>query len=321
MVELVCAKTELRRVGHALDRPVPVPRRAHARRSRSTPSEKLYLLLRLPGGGRRRSASSRRRRASTSARRSSSWPTATASSSSSRTTTRRRERAPAPARAAARRCSTATADFYAALPVGLRTRRRGARDYLEGRGLRSEVLREFGVGYAPSAWDRVLRERAARRASREQELEAAGLAQRGREGGLYDRFRGADHVPAARRAAAACSASARARCARTSSPKYLNTPENEVYHKGRQLFGIDLARAARRQERSDRRGRGLHRRAGAAPGRVPRLRGDHGHRADRRADGRAGPRCAAWSCWPSTPTARARRRCCGRAAAAGRGSS
>src|SRR5437588_7996169 len=64
-----------------------------------------------------------------------------------------------------------------------------AREYLAGRGLGEAILREFGVGYAPSAWNSVLlASRAARYSNRE--IHDAGLAQRSRESGqLYDRFR------------------------------------------------------------------------------------------------------------------------------------
>src|SRR5436190_8918233 len=57
-----------------------------------------------------------------------------------------------------------------------------ARDYLERRGLHREALERFGVGYAPSAWDSVLK-RALSAGFSERELEAAGLAQKGRRGG------------------------------------------------------------------------------------------------------------------------------------------
>ncbi len=71
-----------------------------------------------------------------------------------------------------------------------------AREYLLGRGLEEEILREFRVGYAPSAWDRVLL--ASRRGGfSEQELYATGLAQRSKENGRAVRpLPLADHVPA-----------------------------------------------------------------------------------------------------------------------------
>jgi DNA primase len=117
-----------------------------------------------------------------------------------------------------------------------------ARDYLIGRGLGEEVLREFRVGYSPSAWDRVI-VGAQRDGFGPPELVAAGLAQRGREGGgLYDRFRGRIMFPLADARGRVLGFGARA-MGEGRGPKYLNTSENEIYHKGRQLFGIDLARA------------------------------------------------------------------------------
>lgn len=116
-----------------------------------------------------------------------------------------------------------------------------ARDYLSERGLRDDVLREFRVGYSPSAWDRVL-VGAQRDGFTPAELVAAGLAQRGREGGgLYDRFRGRIMFPLADARGRVLGFGARA-MGEGRGPKYLNTSENEIYHKGRQLFGIDVAR-------------------------------------------------------------------------------
>ena len=116
-----------------------------------------------------------------------------------------------------------------------------ARKYLASRSLDEQVLREFKVGYAPSAWDRVI-VGAQRDGFAPPDLVAAGLAQRGREGGLYDRFRGRIMFPLADARGRVLGFGARA-MAEGRGPKYLNTSENEIYHKGRQLFGIDLARA------------------------------------------------------------------------------
>jgi DNA primase len=117
-----------------------------------------------------------------------------------------------------------------------------ARAYLEGRGLRDEVLREFRVGYAPSAWDRVVTG-AQRDGYRPEEIVAAGLGQRGRQGGIYDRFRGRITFPLADARGRVLGFGARA-LRPSQQPKYLNTSENELYHKRRQLFGLDRARAA-----------------------------------------------------------------------------
>ena len=161
-----------------------------------------------------------------------------------------------------------------------------ARAYLEGRGLGREVLEEFGVGYAPSAWDRVLTS-ALRAGFSEAEIQAAGLGQRGRRG-LYDRFRSRIMFPLRDARGRVLGFGARA-MRDNQQPKYVNSPEGPVYRKGRSLFGIDRARQhATKEGRVYRRG-GLHRRAGPAPGRFPELRRLDGHGADGRAGGRAGP--------------------------------
>ncbi|HYN51611.1 MAG TPA: DNA primase [Thermoleophilaceae bacterium] len=116
-----------------------------------------------------------------------------------------------------------------------------ARKYLAGRGLGDQVLAEFGVGYSPKAWDRML-VGAGQGGFRPEELVASGLAQRGREGSLYDRFRGRIMFPLSDFRGQVLGFGARA-MSENQQPKYLNTSENDVYHKGRQLFGIHLARA------------------------------------------------------------------------------
>jgi DNA primase len=122
------------------------------------------------------------------------------------------------------------------------TEARRARDYLAGRGLSEEILRRFRVGYSPSAWDRMLL--GARQSGfSEEELMAAGLAQRGRDGrSAFDRFRGRIMFPLADGRGRVLGFGAR-QMGEGRGPKYLNTSENEIYHKGRQLFGLDIARA------------------------------------------------------------------------------
>jgi DNA primase len=124
-----------------------------------------------------------------------------------------------------------------------------ARQYLLGRGLEEQALREFRVGYAPSAWDRVLL--ASRRGGfSESELYETGLAQRSKEsppsggtgGRLYDRFRSRIMFPLADVRGRVLGFGARA-MREDQRPKYLNTSDNEIYHKGLQLYGADLARA------------------------------------------------------------------------------
>jgi len=117
---------------------------------------------------------------------------------------------------------------------------RGAREYLASRALSEEILREFRIGYSPSAWDRMLLG-ARQNGFTEEELVAAGLAQRGRNGGLFDRFRGRIMFPLADARGRTLGFGAR-QMGEGRGPKYLNTSENDLYHKGRQLFGIDVAR-------------------------------------------------------------------------------
>jgi DNA primase len=118
-----------------------------------------------------------------------------------------------------------------------------AREYLLGRGLNEETLRAFRVGYAPSAWDRILL--ASRKAGfTEEELLATGLAQRSRSrpGQVFDRFRERIMFPSADARGRVVGFGARA-MRDNQQPKYLNTSDGEIYHKRAQLFGIDQARA------------------------------------------------------------------------------
>lgn len=118
----------------------------------------------------------------------------------------------------------------------------GAREYLAGRGLSEATLRAFRVGYSPSAWDRVLV--ASRRAGfSEDELQAVGLAMRGRGGGVYDRFRGRIMFPLCDTRGRVLGFGARA-VRDNQQPKYLNSSDGEVFRKGRWLYAADLARAA-----------------------------------------------------------------------------
>jgi DNA primase len=129
-----------------------------------------------------------------------------------------------------------------------------AREYLLGRGLGEEILKEFRVGYAPSAWDRVLTA-SLRGGFAEAELYATGLAQRSqRNGQLYDRFRSRIMFPLADIRGRVLGFGARAISEDQQDgggggrsggrgPKYLNTSDNTIYHKGLHLYGADLARA------------------------------------------------------------------------------
>jgi DNA primase len=117
-----------------------------------------------------------------------------------------------------------------------------ARDYLASRGLGEDVLKQFGVGYAPSAWDTLIL-RGQRAGFKVAELAATGLAQKGRTGGMYDRFRERITFPIRDARGRAVGFGARA-MRPEQKPKYLNSAENELFHKSEILYGIDHARPA-----------------------------------------------------------------------------
>ncbi len=117
-----------------------------------------------------------------------------------------------------------------------------ARDYLEDRGLSEEVLRRFGVGLSPSEWG-ALMVRAQEAGYRLEELAAAGLVRKGRDGGYYDAFRARIIFPIRDRRGRVLGFGARA-TKKDQVPKYVNSAETELYRKSQILYGIDQARAA-----------------------------------------------------------------------------
>ncbi|HWO15767.1 MAG TPA: DNA primase [Solirubrobacterales bacterium] len=119
---------------------------------------------------------------------------------------------------------------------------RKAREYLAERGLGEDVLRAFGVGYAPSAWDKVL-VRGQRAGFSVDELRGVGLVQRGKGGGEYDRFRSRIMFPIRDRRGRTLGFGGRAMRS-DQGAKYVNTAETAFFHKSRILYGIDRAKAA-----------------------------------------------------------------------------
>ena len=117
-----------------------------------------------------------------------------------------------------------------------------ARDYLAGRGLAEQTLRDFGVGFAPSAWDKILV--AGQRAGfNVEELRGVGLVQRGRGGGEYDRFRARIMFPIRDRRGRVLGFGGRAMRS-DQGAKYVNTAETDFFHKSQLLYGVDRAKAA-----------------------------------------------------------------------------
>jgi DNA primase len=118
-----------------------------------------------------------------------------------------------------------------------------AREYLARRGLSDETLRTFRVGYAPSAWDKLLM--AGRQGGYgNKEIFDAGLAVRAKgEGRIYDRFRRRIMFPLSDPRGRILGFGARALGA-DQQPKYLNSADGEVFTKGDMVFGAHLARVA-----------------------------------------------------------------------------
>ncbi|MEO5617661.1 MAG: DNA primase [Candidatus Eisenbacteria bacterium] len=116
-----------------------------------------------------------------------------------------------------------------------------ARAYLERRGLTIESRRRFRLGLAPAGWEALVQRLRARHG--EDTLVTAGLAARRDQGktGLYDRFRNRLIIPLTASGGQVVGFGARA-LADEDNPKYLNSPETPVYHKGAFLYGLDLAR-------------------------------------------------------------------------------
>jgi DNA primase len=118
-----------------------------------------------------------------------------------------------------------------------------ARAYLAERGLSDETLRTYRVGYAPSAWDKLLT--AGRQGGYGNKvIFDAGLAVRAKgEGRIYDRFRRRIMFPLSDARGRILGFGARALGA-DQQPKYLNSADGEVFTKGDIVFGAHLARVA-----------------------------------------------------------------------------
>ncbi len=123
-----------------------------------------------------------------------------------------------------------------------------ARTYLQARRLTDETIARFGLGYAPPEWDALLKV-AGRRDLSPQTLERAGLAlPRSTGSGHYDRFRDRVAFPIANLSDRTIAFGART-LQPDQEPKYLNSPETTIYHKGRVLYGLSISRdAIRRQD-------------------------------------------------------------------------
>jgi DNA primase len=117
-------------------------------------------------------------------------------------------------------------------------------DYLKARGLSGQIAQDFGIGYAPPGWDNLLGAMG-RGEDKRHLLQLAGLVIARSGGGLYDRFRDRVMFPIRDRRGRVIAFGGRVLGDET--PKYLNSPESPVFHKGRELYGLFEARKAERQ--------------------------------------------------------------------------
>ena len=124
-----------------------------------------------------------------------------------------------------------------------------ARAYLAQRGLTAATQERFAIGYAPNSWNELLRRFGGSDAERKHLSDAGLIIERergaGREGErYYDRFR--DRVMFPIRDARGRVIAFGGRVIDTGEPKYLNSPETVLFHKGRELYGLYETRRARR---------------------------------------------------------------------------
>jgi DNA primase len=114
-----------------------------------------------------------------------------------------------------------------------------ALEYLQRRGVSDAMLEQFGLGWAPAGYDGLLKFAKARNVG-ERELLDAGLLAENDQGRVYDRFRARVMFPI--RDYLGRVVAFGGRVLDDSKPKYLNSPETEVFKKGETLYGLDVAR-------------------------------------------------------------------------------
>ncbi len=123
-----------------------------------------------------------------------------------------------------------------------------ARRYLEKRGVDEAAIARFRLGYAPDSWQG-LREQAHRHGIDDEVLLAAGLIKESERSGSepYDRFRNRLIFPVAEVGGRVIAFGGRV-LSSGDQPKYLNSPETQIYHKGNLLYGLSWSRNAIRRE-------------------------------------------------------------------------
>ncbi|GGK02225.1 DNA primase [Pseudomonas matsuisoli] len=118
--------------------------------------------------------------------------------------------------------------------------RKAAVEYLKGRGLSGEIARDFGLGFAPPGWDNLLKQFGSDTLQQKAMIDAGLLIENAETGKRYDRFR--DRVMFPIRDSRGRVIAFGGRVLGDDKPKYLNSPETAVFHKGQELYGLYEAR-------------------------------------------------------------------------------
>jgi DNA primase len=118
-------------------------------------------------------------------------------------------------------------------------------NYLKGRGLDGKTAKEYGVGFAPPGWDNLLKSLATSDEEKHLLIEGGMLIHQAEEKKLYDRFRHRIMFPI--RDTRGRVIGFGGRVLGDDKPKYLNSPETPVFHKGQELYGLYEARMAYRE--------------------------------------------------------------------------
>jgi DNA primase len=119
------------------------------------------------------------------------------------------------------------------------------REYLHGRGIEAKSIVNFALGYAPDAWEALLKRFGTLEEERRQLFQVGLVLERSgeRTGGFYDRFR--DRLMFPIRDSRGRVIGFGGRVIDQGEPKYMNSPETPLFHKGRELYGLYEARQAR----------------------------------------------------------------------------
>ncbi|MCU1726547.1 DNA primase [Pseudomonas sp. 7P_10.2_Bac1] len=134
---------------------------------------------------------------------------------------------------------TAAADFYRQA-LKSHPARKVAVEYLKGRGLTGEIARDFGLGFAPPGWDNLYKHLSSDTLQQKAMIDAGLLVENAETGKRYDRFR--DRVMFPIRDSRGRIIAFGGRVLGDDKPKYLNSPETPVFHKGQELYGLFEAR-------------------------------------------------------------------------------